>query len=532
MARDPASIHASSLIGRTVGAYTVTGVLGHGGMASVFRARQHSLDREVALKILPPERGREAAQVERFLREARTAARLDHPNIIPVYDVRVAGDLPYIAMRLIDGPTLLEVIPQVGLPLARIDAIVAQIASALDYVHSQGLIHRDVTAGNVMLEPHDRVTLTDFGIAATRGRDGRLDAPIEGTAEYLAPELARGMTPSARSDIYALGVLTYEMVAGRLPFVGPDAESVLRQQVSAAPPSIRTIRPDLPAGVDRVLLTALAKDPAQRFPSAGSFAAAFHAALVGQSVTGQPLGYHDERTQAVPRVIVPPPALPPRVQPSSPRPVPHPSATRARRRGIPFRFLALGLVVFLLLGGLAMTGAAQLLGGVRNTGGSGSATTAPPATTTAVVASGMRPVQAPTSTPPVVTRTVVVAPPTQAVDASSPTAAVQGYYDALLRKDFPMAYSYWSKSRRQRVPYQEGLVAPESTVSTFSFSFPPPAVQGATATVVVRRTDQLVAGGTRPSLVEWRLVNEDGGWRLDQGQQQTAQQQKKEKRDD
>src|SRR6185437_11342946 len=247
---------------------------------SVYRALQTTLDRPVALKLLPAEFAGDPTFVARFLQEARAAAALQHPHIIPIYDSGQYDGRYYIAMRYVDGVPLARAIPENGLPVPRALHIIEQIASALDYAHARGVVHRDVSAGNVMLEAGDRVTLMDFGIAQARQGSRLTRAGVAvGTLEYLSPEQARGEAATAQSDIYSLGVLAYELLSGKLPFTAADDRGLLLQHLNAPLPSIRRLRSDIPAGIDSAIQRCLAKDPAARFPSAAAFVTALNGAL-------------------------------------------------------------------------------------------------------------------------------------------------------------------------------------------------------------------------------------------------------------
>ncbi len=265
------------LIGRSLGRYEITKLLGRGGMAAVFEANDTVLRRPVALKVLYSQYLADEALVQRFRREAIVAARLEHPNIVPIYDVGETEGSVYIAMKLLSGRSLQDVLLEQtsALPLERSLNIISQLAAALDYAHQHGVIHRDIKPGNVMLTANDHVVLTDFGIAKA------LDAPgmtgtgvIIGTPDYMAPEQidAKQGPLDQRADIYALGVLTYRMLTGQRPFDGSTTE-VLMAHLSQQPPLASQHNPSLPPSIDQVVSRALAKAPANRPASAGAFAA-------------------------------------------------------------------------------------------------------------------------------------------------------------------------------------------------------------------------------------------------------------------
>jgi len=244
-------------------------------MGAVFQGYDPALDRTVAIKVLAPHLVWEQEFVERFLREARAAARLRHPNIVTIHDVGQEGGWFYFVMEYLEGQPLSQVRQRRRLTLEDTLRIVTPLAHALDYAHGQGLVHRDVKPANVMVAPDGQVTLTDFGIArAARATRLTRSGVVIGTPDYMSPEQAMGRVVDARSDQYALGVLAYQMLAGRAPFAADNTPALLHQVVYEPPPALGELRPDLPAGVARALERAMAKDPAERYESCGAFAAA------------------------------------------------------------------------------------------------------------------------------------------------------------------------------------------------------------------------------------------------------------------
>src|SRR5579859_2679786 len=264
--------------GQPLGQYELVDLLGKGGMASVFRAWQPGLERWVAVKVLRAELAADANFVRRFQNEARIQAQLSHQHVVPIYEVGQAEGTYYIAMRYVPNGTLGELIQRTGpLPLERALRLLAQIADALDYAHGQGVVHRDMKPGNVLLDADDWVSLGDFGIARASEATTRLTqvGVVAGTAAYMAPEQARGEPDTGyRADLYALGVVAYEMLAGRVPFTASTDVAVLHAHIYDPPPPLAMLRPDLPPHVDAALQVMLAKDPQQRFDSARAFVAA------------------------------------------------------------------------------------------------------------------------------------------------------------------------------------------------------------------------------------------------------------------
>lgn len=276
----------SDLTGHRLGKYEIQAEIGRGGMGAVYRGYDPLLDRYVAVKVLAPHLVWEKEFVGRFLREARAAARLKHPHIVTIYDVGQEGDWYYFVMEYLEGQPLTEVIRQRGpLPPDEVLSILRPLAEALDYAHHQGLVHRDIKPGNVVVAAAGQVTLTDFGIARA-AQETRLTATgvLVGTPEYMAPEQVRGLTVDARSDLYSLGVVAYEMLGGRVPFQAESTLALMYKVAHEPPPPICQARPDLPAGVEAVL----AKAPGDRYATVSGFVEALGRALAGEVVEGLP----------------------------------------------------------------------------------------------------------------------------------------------------------------------------------------------------------------------------------------------------
>lgn len=258
------------LRGRRLGGFELVEPLGQGSFGTVWRARQIRLDRDVAVKVLDPLVARDPDAARRFEREGRSAASLDHPSIVPVYEAGDDDGLYYLAMRLVDGETFASTIEREGaMASGRVSELLAPIAAALDSAHATGLIHRDVKPANILIED-GRPYLSDFGIAASARELGRYTTGSIGTAEYMAPEQARGDQVDHRTDLYALGCVAYQALTGRSPFARDDVVSTLMAH------SVDDIPLTDDARLDRFFTQALAKDPDQRFDSGADFMAAFH----------------------------------------------------------------------------------------------------------------------------------------------------------------------------------------------------------------------------------------------------------------
>lgn len=257
------------------GRYSLERELGRGGMGVVYLAREVSLDRLVALKLLPPRLARDPVLRERFLGEARTAAKLSHPHIVPIHTVDQVGDFVFFAMAFVDGETLTQRVRSRG-PLTASDAarVLREVAWALAYAHAGGVVHRDVKPDNIVLEAGSgRTLVTDFGIAArVTDAAARAGGDVAGTPEFMSPEQALGEGVDARSDLYALGVTAYFTLTGRLPFEGPTAAAVLARQVGEPAPSLARGPTPVPGRLAALVDRCLAKDPAQRPATAADVA--------------------------------------------------------------------------------------------------------------------------------------------------------------------------------------------------------------------------------------------------------------------
>jgi streptogramin lyase/predicted Ser/Thr protein kinase len=271
-----------SRIGSTIAGYRIERLLGHGGMGRVYLAEDTRLGRKVALKLLDPELADDQRFRDRFTRESRLAASLDHPNVVPIYEAGEADEVLFIAMRYVEGTDLGRLIEAEGpLPPDRAAAIVSQVASALDAAHRRGLVHRDVKPGNVLVGEDDHAYLTDFGLIKRREADTGLtkSGQFMGSVDYAAPEQIMGQDVDGRADVYSLGCVLYECLTGDPPYPQDSEVAVLYAHLKDPFPSVTAKRPDLPPALDAVVAKAMAKRPEDRFATAGELAAAARAEL-------------------------------------------------------------------------------------------------------------------------------------------------------------------------------------------------------------------------------------------------------------
>jgi serine/threonine protein kinase len=321
-----------------LGHYQVIKVIGHGGMGIVFQAFEPTLHRFVALKVLAPSLAVNPVARERFAREARAAAAVTHDNIVTLYAVEECGGWPYLAMQYLAGQSLQQWLDRQGPPpVPEILRIGLEIASGLAAAHARGIIHRDIKPANILLRAEDgRVKITDFGLARMAD-DTRLTQTglLPGTPQYMAPEQAHGKKADQRSDLFSLGSVLYALCTGRPPFLAGAPLVVLRRIAKETPPPVRTLNPNIPEGLARLIARLHAKKPAARFTSAAEVAKRLHELLIASEQPAPPAASAVEATTLIP--------LPPRQ---------------------PFRYRwGLLVVVLLLLAlGLAVTGAVLLLG--------------------------------------------------------------------------------------------------------------------------------------------------------------------------
>ncbi len=348
------------------GRYRILRKLGSGGMANVYLAEDEDLGRRVAIKILSERYANDESFNERFRREAKSAASLSHPNIVSIYDRGEADGIPYIAMEVIEGRSLKELILTRGpLPLATAIDYTHQILDALRFAHRNGIIHRDIKPHNILLGAENRAKVTDFGIARAGASQMTEVGSIMGTAHYLSPEQARGAPVTAASDLYSVGVVLYEMLTGQVPFNGDSAIEIAMKHLNETPRPPSSLRPELTPELDQVVLRALAKNPEDRYQASEEFSADLDRVEAGIPIAPETSaaatailtgGFETSATQVIPPTEtarqLPPtqPAAPRRPPPTYPPRYRYDEPPRKRNRFLPW------LLVILLLAGAAVAG--------------------------------------------------------------------------------------------------------------------------------------------------------------------------------
>jgi eukaryotic-like serine/threonine-protein kinase len=426
------------------GRYRIERHLARGGMAEVYLAHDQLLDRPVAVKVLFPELARDDSFVERFRRESQSAARLNHPNIVSVYDFGEDGEALFIVMEYVPGQTLSEIIRTHG-PLApgQAVAIAAEVAAGLEAAHREGIVHRDVKPANVLVTPDGVAKIADFGIAHAGDAVSDLTMPgtVIGTVTYLSPEQAQGLTVDPRSDVYSLGMVLYEMLTGTAPFRGDNPVAMAYKQQHDVLPAPSSVNPAVSRALDATVARALSVDPAQRQASAATLRAELLAGGRGPSEAEATAAFGLAATSVTPAAA----------PPSSPAPAGASAATTAmvaseapssgkavglgvapavyRRRR---RVVGLGFLIVLALGAViavALLGGGGGTKGPRNPGGT-LVTITPTTTTVPPTTAGTRPVSRtttsslPASTVPPTTLPTTTVPSTTAPPTTMPSTTV------------------------------------------------------------------------------------------------------------
>jgi len=384
------------LIGSVIKGYEILRQIGQGGMATVYLARQQSMNREVALKMLPKHLMGDDTYLQRFEQEVKIVSTLEHRNIVPVYDYGKFEEQPYIVMRYMSGGSVDDMLRQGALHPDHIQDIISQIAPALDYAHNKNVLHRDLKPSNVLLDDDGGAFITDFGIARILGDQGTTITTqgVVGTPSYMSPEQAQAHSLDGRSDVYSLGVMLFEMATGRRPFESETPYSIAVMQVTKPPPSPRKLYPELSAAIEIVILKALKKNPEERYQSAGTLAEALKLAVE------RPDSIHDtqpnlrrtdeflqlaatQKAPATPQPSAPPLQPMPAVQPQAPQQVPPsgyfsgtmPEPIRPRRKANPWLNIIIGSGIG--CGLLAVIAGIMLfaLGTMNNGGGASNAST-------------------------------------------------------------------------------------------------------------------------------------------------------------
>jgi serine/threonine-protein kinase len=361
------------LPGTILGGYEIRALLGSGGMASVYRGFDPNLQRPVAIKVLASAAAAIPGFAERFRQEARLIANLRHPHIVQVYDFGEQQGLTYMVQELLPGPTLEQYMADLAargtpLPPAKVVKIISQLASALDAAHAAGVIHRDVKPGNALWNATGALVLTDFGIAKNiiTPNNQTQAGLVMGTPAYMSPEQAQGLTLTPASDIYALGVVLYELITGKVPFEGTTPMGVVLQHIQSPPPPLHPHRPDVPPEVEAVVQRALDKEPGARFASASAMAQALQQAWpvtprgAAVAINDQPTQIWSNGSVAAPPVQV---AAVPARSSAAPGPTPRPDPVPAVQaspgaavRRPPLVLLGLGgLLALMLLAGTFLT---------------------------------------------------------------------------------------------------------------------------------------------------------------------------------
>ena len=535
------------------GRYRLGPPIGEGGMAIVYRAHDETLDRNVAVKILRPQYGADRAFVRRFRQEARSAASLSHPGIAPVFDTGVDAGRQYIVMALVEGQDLERVLAAEGpLPPREALRIGADVADALQAAHDAGIVHRDVKPANIIITATGEVRVVDFGIARALGHSRTTQSGLlVGSVQYVSPEQVLNEAIGPRSDVYSLGIVLYEMLTGIRPFDGPAPVAVAVERLRSVPPSPGHIRRGIPRDVDALVMRAIERDPADRFPSARTFADALRGvrdrrssrgaralAAAGGPGEGAALGATGSRRA---------PGLKPQGMAAasvSSAPGSRPRRERrrpmtARRRDL-LRFLPLGVVLGLAIISLPLLGG--MLGGRGGTlgetasarpsevgGGPAAGASATPSPETsptiaptpiATATPAPTPVAVQPTLPPAIAPPATPVPATAAPVTGSPTEVVARFYELVVAGDFDAAAGLWSDRMRAEYPpegYIDGRFAPTTRIDLLRNDLVDIDEAAGTATVAVDLVEYRSSGPSPRRFVgQWDLIRTPDGWRMDE----------------
>ncbi|MBA2265928.1 MAG: serine/threonine protein kinase [Chloroflexi bacterium] len=503
---------AGDLIGER---YRLAERIGKGGMAAVYRAHDEQLDRAVAVKVMRADLGEDPLFVQRFEAEARRAASVSHPNVVSVYDVGTDG-APYMVMELIEGGDLASLLKRDGrMAPERAARLCADAAAALQAAHDAGLVHRDVKPGNILLRADGRAMVADFGIARATGEDSMTKTgAMLGSVEYFSPEQARGERAGPASDIYALGVVLYELLTGQRAFHGDSAYAVATARLREPVPDPRRVVPELPAELARMVTRAMAREPAQRFASADALRSALLEWVDGPG------------RQAPIATALPGPSVTPAATATVGGSDPGERDPR-RRRVAPAWALAILLVALVgggYLGGRLITGGGETgaLPGVI-VGSPGGVViiptpTASPPSATPTPTTRPTPSAQPPTPPPTPAPVATPAPPTPApVAAVAPDDTVAAFYGHVEGGRFDQAYALWSDRMKDAYPRQDNLDDRFASTADISFETLEVAEQTATAaTVQANFIETYDSGSSRRFVGYWRLIRVDGRWLLDE----------------
>jgi serine/threonine-protein kinase len=410
-----------------IGRYTLQAEIGRGGMATVYRAYDPRFKREVAIKVLPREFLHDPTFRARFEREAQTIAALEHPAIVPVYDYGEDADQPYLVMRLMAGGSLAERLERGPLTLQETASILSRLAPALDRAHALGIIHRDLKPGNILFDRDGNPYISDFGLAKlTQSATQLSQTGVMGTPAYMSPEQARGDKQiDGRTDLYALGAILYQMLTGRLPYEADTPMGLAFKHVTEPPPRLQDARPDLPAACDAVISRAMAKDPDQRFTTAGSLMTALEGSLDSQAGPG-PRTPGATLLPAAPATATLTPTLKPGSAPVE-RAVPDKPIAQTLS---PLMIGGIALIALAVLGAVIITAAVLF---IPAESGTATPPTTPSAPTITAATSTVALAQGPTPSPaasPVPTSAVTSTPHAGATTVSAADQMVQVYVPA------------------------------------------------------------------------------------------------------